>query len=1024
MLIPPGHRVSKRLPPAIALMGLLLAGCVLAADASDARHTVLADFESGTATLTSFEDEDQNPNDWSIQSSNTYDDSDYALRLWGNTWKELALTPYPVVQRSVFQAALFVEERGELHAVGFGDEEGNILYYCVSGTQVVLSDSWNIVNQGAFPIEEWHAYRFRIGQDWFDTWGYLPVITRVIFVNDRDQTMRGATVFDELYDATDELPIAPLVQIQPLIGAVRTLAEEAAPGVPLYRVEVQFQSLVSDPDSPTHTYAWDFGDGATSTEANPSHAFTATADYTFTVALDVTDETGLVGRDTCQVAVEPGGSSSDFTVNFVGDVFTGRTYEQPGGLIDTYGIEYLWEPTLPMLGQAADVTVANTECAYTDRGTPHPTKSVVFRTRPENVAGLVFAGIDVATLGNNHIVDYGLEGLLQTQAVFDSVGLVRAGSGVNEYFALQPAYCTQAGVRLGLISACNRTGRQYGEQPFLDAGYDKCGFGYWLEPNLERAIAQADSLADIVIACPHSGEEYELAPPDRRGADGKRFDIENGPPFTPSEDAPEVIFRIWPGASDRELRRRAIECGADAVINHHPHVLQGFEVYQGKLIAHSLGNFMFDLSYAETLPTLVLTGRMDKDRVRGWTFRPVFIDNLIPRPASGRLGREILDRMADYSRVLGCTVGVDPGTLTGTIYLDPLQAEPEVTESAGTAALVAAETGFVSHAIELAGQGSLSRIVSASGVPAGSEVRVGREILWFGRFEQDEGYHMWNLNSSDETLVGDTFFEGAHALRLHRDDHDPENVVTLLDRHLPAADSLDYGITGWMKTMDANQAEFGVRFFTSRYTWNPLATFGASEPVSGTTDWTWCGADFTAPEGANYLNVRCNLNVPDNNDAFAWFDDLRVIEWEPWQPLDLPLTIPSPNNLRFLEVRSPLSGDSVAVVYEETALFDAAFSGYPEGTPGPPAQLRLMPAAPNPFRGETILRYQLGASARVQLEVFDVSGRLVTRLARGETQRPGWHAVSWQAPAQRAGVYFARLSAGGEVHTRKLVVVR
>jgi poly-gamma-glutamate capsule biosynthesis protein CapA/YwtB (metallophosphatase superfamily) len=986
------------------------------------RHTVLADFESGSATLTSYPNEDLQPGNWEVVSDNTYGESTHALRLWGNTWKEMAITPYPVTAASVFQAALYVEEQGEIQAIGFGDAGGTMLFYSVAGTQLVLSDPWNVAYQGAYPMQEWRAYRLAIGQDWYDAYGVWPQITRIVFVNDRDGNPRGVTLFDEIYDVTDEVPQVPRVEIEALVGETRKLSREAAPGVALYRVEVQFQSLVDDPDSPTHTYHWDFGDGATSAEANPSHVFTATADYAFTIALDVTDETDLVGRDACQVAVEPGGESGEFTMNFTGDAFMGRSYESHGGLIETYGVEYLWEPTLPILGDAADVTVVNAECAFTNRGEPHPTKSVVFRTHPENIAGLVYAGVDIATLGNNHIIDYGLEGLLQTQAVFDSVGIKRAGSGVNDYFALQPCYYTHAGVRVGIISACNRTGREYNDQPFLDAGYDKCGFGYWLEPTITRAVAQAESLADIVIACPHTGEEYETTPPAR--ADGKPFDIENCPPFVPESEAPEVRFRIWPGPGDRALRRLAIEQGADAVINNHPHVLQGFEVYKGRLIAHSLGNFMFDLSYAETLPTVVLTARLDKEGIRGWTFTPAYIDNLIPRPASGRLGREILGRMADYSRAMDTYVGVDDASLTGTVFLSPAAYYPEVTESTGAGALVAVDDSYVSHPIELAGHGSLSGITAVTGAPAGSEVRVGREVLWFGRFEPDEGYHMWSLNSSDEWLDDTTFHEGARSLVLRRSDNDPENVVTTLDRHLPAADSLSYGITGWMKTQNATAATFGVRFYSSRYSWNQLTTESAGEPVAGTTEWAWYGADFPAPDGATFFNVRCSLDPPDAGDGYAWFDDLRVIEWQPWQPLDGPLEIVYPNNIRFVQVRTPVGGDSVTVTYLETALLDAAYSVVDHATDAAPSRARLLSASPNPARQTTLIRYELSQPARVDLAVYDVAGRLVTRLARDETQRAGIHGVSWQVPEQRSGVYFVRLVASGETHAGKVIVLR
>ena len=991
------------------------------------RPSVWEDFEAGSVTLTSYPDEDFDPDDWELQSQETYGGSAHALRMWGNTWKELAITPRPLTAETLLQAAIYAEEVGELQAIAFGDSSEHELFYCVSGDQLVLSDRWNVVYQGAFPTEEWNIYELPLGQDWLDTWGYLPVINRIIFVNDHDGGPHGTTIFDEIYDISDAEPIAPTVAIEALAAPPRQLAREAAPGVPLYRLDVQFQSLVFDPDSDSLAYAWDFGDGATSSEPNPAHSFTATADYTFTVSLDVTDEDGLWGRDTCQVAVEPGGGVEEFTINFTGDIFTGRAYDEPGGLIDTYGVEYLFEPTLPILGDAADVTMVNAEVAYTDRGDPHPTKSVVFRTRPENIAGLVYAGVDVASTGNNHIIDYGREGLEQTHAVFDSAGITHAGSGVNDYFALQPCYYTHAGVRMAFYCACNRTGREYNYQPFLDAGHSKSGFGYWLEPNNERALAAADTLADIVFAVPHSGEEYETEPPAGPGGAGEgRVDIELCPPFVPYEEAPDVRFRIWPGPGDRQLRYRAIEMGADAVINHHPHVLQGFEVYQGKLIAHSLGNFMFDLYYPETMPTLVLTARVSKTGIDAWHFTPAFIDDYIPRPATGRLGTAILERMADYSRHLNTFIGIDREALEGRIFLSEGEFYPELTLHSGTRPVSGSGGRHLSQPIAIAADGSLARLLAVEGLaPGDAEIRVGREVLWFGRFEPDEGHSMWNLNSEDEWLDDAIFHEGAHALALRRASNAPDNVITTLERHLPASDTLAYSLTGWMRTVDANDAYFAMRFYSSRYTWNPIGTYLMGESVDGTSEWTYYAADFAAPNGTDYFNMRCNVDRPQSGEAQAWFDDLRVIEWEAWQPVALPLEIDYPNNYRFVQVRSTSPADSATVSYETARLLDAAFSGI-GGEPERRAPARLVAhlgVHPNPVRAEAAIRYELASAARVSLEVFDVTGRLVSRLAQDQPQRAGWHSVAWQAGARPAGVYFARLTVAGTPHARKMVLM-
>ena len=989
------------------------------------RGTVLIDFEGGTIDLFSYDDEDYEPYAWEVQSENTFNGTDYALRLWGNTWKEYALDPYTIEVGTVLQAAMYSGERGEIQAIGFGDGGENMLFYVFSGEQHMLDDRWNVVYQGAYPQEQWQAYLLPLGQDWYDTWGYVPVISRVVFVNDRDQSPDGESYFDEIVDVTDDLAIAPQVSAEVLPGRAEEVAGElSAAGERLYRIEVQFLSQVYDPDSDSHDYLWDFGDGSYSEEPDPVHTFTATADYTFTVGLDVVDDTGLFGRDAVQVAVDPGSGPGLISINFAGDIFMGRGYDEPGGPIETYGVESLFEPTLGMLGEAADITWVNAECPFTDQGTPHPTKSVVFRTRPENIAGLVYAGVDVASLGNNHIWDYLDEGLIQTEQLFDSVGIVHGGSGINAYLADQPSYYSKNGVRLGFVNACNRTGREYNYYPFLDAGYEKAGFSYWNRPVLERAITQADSLADIVFACPHSGIEYEPAPDPRGGAP---IDPELCPPYVDAADAPDVRFRIWPGMSDRELRWHAVDMGADAVINAHPHVLQGFEVYNGVLIAHSLGNFMFDLYYPETMPTIVLKALFDKDGIHRWTFRPAFIDDWIPVPARGRLGHEILSRMADYSRQLGTLVSVDPELMIGVIYLDPGQAEPQVTAGSGTAQLYQSGDHWMSRPIELAGEGGLSRILEASGIALqDAEVAYGRELLWFGRFEQDEeGHHMWNLNSSGEWLSEEVFYEGAHALALHREHNAGDNVMTLVKRHWPAEAEGLYSVCGWMKTENANEAMFSLRFYNSRYNWNPILQHDMDEPVDGTTDWTFYTADCQAPENASYFNVRCSLDRPQSGDAYAYFDDLKVIEWLPWESLTLPHEVPHPNNYRFVRVRVPGQADLVELAYEETRFSDGGFSSIPVGEEAGerPVSVMLRGAAPNPVRGATTLSYRLGGAAEVTLEIFDVGGRMVSRLVDHERQRPGWHRIDWDARGADAGVYFSRLSVNGDVHAKKMVVV-
>ncbi|MBD3337201.1 MAG: hypothetical protein GF355_16940, partial [Candidatus Eisenbacteria bacterium] len=382
------------------LCRLLLAAAVLFVSigfAAGQRGVVIEDFESGGVELESYPDQDHQPNQWEVTEENTFGGSAYALHLYGNTWKMQSIAPYAVADSTVWQVAAWTEGPGEMQAFGVGDGQNELLY-TFAGIHLPQGEKWWTVYQGAFPLEEWYAYLLPIGADWYATFGYYPELTYLIYVNDDDGRVRGTTVFDEIIDVTEDLPVPPAVEVEYTVERSTKISET------LYRVGVQFHGLVFDPDSDAHEFHWDFGDSSFSAEQDPLHEFLIESDDTYTVGLIVRDPDSLAGYDTCQVAVEPGDGEWPVTVNFVGDIMTARTYEYNGGIIDTYGIEYLYESTLSIFGEAADVNVCNLECPFTNRGEPHPTKSVVFRAKPENIAGVAYAGIDLVTLGNNHII--------------------------------------------------------------------------------------------------------------------------------------------------------------------------------------------------------------------------------------------------------------------------------------------------------------------------------------------------------------------------------------------------------------------------------------------------------------------------------------------------------------------------------------------------------------------------------------------------------------------------------------------
>ena len=188
---------------------------------------------------------------------------------------------------------------------------------------------------------------------------------------------------------------------------------------------------VNDVDSYNFNYYWDFGDGNYSTLPDPEHEYSILYDYNYTTILMVEDETGKRSYASINLDLNEENPSTPLSMNFVGDIMLGRRYEASDGIIVNQGVESIFEPTLDILGFAADLTIANLEIVLTDHNETHPTKSIVFKSDPQNVYGLTYAGIDVVSLANNHIMDFNQVGMIQTQSILDEHGILHSGSGLS-----------------------------------------------------------------------------------------------------------------------------------------------------------------------------------------------------------------------------------------------------------------------------------------------------------------------------------------------------------------------------------------------------------------------------------------------------------------------------------------------------------------------------------------------------------------------------------------------------------------
>jgi len=182
---------------------------ICSAAVGQTRGDLIEDFESGTPVLASYPDQDQDPDDWQLTTSNAFGGSGSSLRLYGNTWKTQAITPVAVADSTVWQVAIYCENRGEMQALGVSDGE-NELFYTFFGMDLPEDTNWYTVYQGAFPRDQWHLYLLPIGRDWEIRFGYTPDLDELIYVNDADSGSPGITLFDAIADVTTDLSTHPV----------------------------------------------------------------------------------------------------------------------------------------------------------------------------------------------------------------------------------------------------------------------------------------------------------------------------------------------------------------------------------------------------------------------------------------------------------------------------------------------------------------------------------------------------------------------------------------------------------------------------------------------------------------------------------------------------------------------------------------------------------------------------------------------------------------------------------------------
>lgn len=312
-----------------------------------------------------------------------------------------------------------------------------------------------------------------------------------------------------------------------------------------------------------------------------------------------------------------GDQAGSFTLSAVGDLMLGRRVNQRIAAADP---SYELALAAPVL-QRADVGFGNLEVSLTDQGQP-VRKDYTFRAAPALASGLLSAGIQVVSLANNHVGDYGATGIADTVTALDLAGVAHSGAGTNAAAAGAPAMQVVHGTRIAFLSFVNvpvDTVTAFATSSEA-AGSSRAGVAWGTADAVKEAVVAARATVDVVIVSIHAGTEYAAEPNEVQ----------------------------------RTLAHAAIDAGAALVLGSHPHVLQGIEYYKGGVIFYSLGNFVFDLDPDDLrnlgpapAETLVAQVTFRGGQVRGLELVPMMIDTTQyrPTPAAGTAARLVLDRV-------------------------------------------------------------------------------------------------------------------------------------------------------------------------------------------------------------------------------------------------------------------------------------------------------------------------------------------------------------------------------------------
>jgi poly-gamma-glutamate synthesis protein (capsule biosynthesis protein) len=301
-------------------------------------------------------------------------------------------------------------------------------------------------------------------------------------------------------------------------------------------------------------------------------------------------------------------SAREIVINAVGDIMLAGS---GAATCKRLGYDYAFAATKEVLKQG-DITIGNLESPIALNGNAFTKKKFHYRSAPQTATALKNAGFSIVTLANNHMMDFGASSLEETRRHLERAGVGYTGAGASINAARKMAAITVRGIKVAFLAY---------SLTFPDDFYataDRPGTAPGFYAFYRDDIAAARKISNYVVVSFHWGTENSAVP--------KPYQV--------------------------TAAHHAIDAGADVVIGHHPHVLQGIERYKNGVILYSLGNFAFGTA-SKTAKRSVIARIILESGVKGVELVPLNVHNrevhYQPRVLTGKEGQAVIDHLARIS---------------------------------------------------------------------------------------------------------------------------------------------------------------------------------------------------------------------------------------------------------------------------------------------------------------------------------------------------------------------------------------